>query len=469
MRVLICGDGRVTRSLVKRLGENWQVTLVDKSEEKLAAILQEFENVQKVVSGDASSLVLLDKLKIGDFPYVLALTDSDDVNLTIARHARERGVPHVLSFLNDRKMEEPFFELGVRVVIASTLMAKTILHYLLDPRIKVMPLALGLAEVLEVVASHHVVLVGRTVSEINKEDWRVVGIFRGGRLLFPEPETVIEEEDRLVIVGKLDVFRSVCDYLRCGEPHFPMAYGQSLLVALLPGSDVPSIVREAMHIAQNTKITHVVILCSSDQPGLDEELGTWAQCVDLRVERFEGDPFSRIQEISREENLGLVVIHPFKSSFINRLAKPDLAALAHSLPCPLLVARNTVPYERILVPFNGTPQAERALETAIDLAMQFKAAIAVMVVEEPEMIRGRREEDWGKQILGQARTIAHVFTVEIIEILERGNPVKQVAARSEAFDLLVMSSRTKEKALLSPHVGELIAQDAKCSVLIVTH
>lgn len=470
MRVLICGVGKVTRHLLKRLGENWRITLVDRSEERLNGMVSADYNIDRVKVGDVSSPVTLDEVGLKNFDYVLALTDNDKVNLATCRYAKDQGIIQILALVNEQENQEKFTEIGARTVLGSTMIARKIYNYLQDPRINVTPLTLGPSEVLEVDVAHHFRMVGREASALINPDWRLVAIFRKEELFFPEPRTVIEADDRLVIVGRPDIFKPVCDLLECGHPHFPLAYGQGLMLVLTPGGDHAGLIRESMHLAQNTKVQHLIALCSKEQSGVQDELSSWSNTVDIRLDEVEGDVLRHVQEVTARENCGLVVVHPFEASFFKSLAKPTLVFLAHSLSCPLLVARHTHPYESILVPFNGTPKAELGLEVAVDLARQLDAEVAVAVVEEPDFITGGQDaKKWVDSTMERAREIVHIHKIALREIVRKGNPVREIVEVSKEFNLMVMGSMSKEKTLFTPHVGELMAQEVHCSVLIVTN
>jgi nucleotide-binding universal stress UspA family protein len=88
-------------------------------------------------------------------------------------------------------------------------------------------------------------------------------------------------------------------------------------------------------------------------------------------------------------------------------------------------------------------------------------------VEEPEFIRGVEEEEWAEAVLKRVRELAHIYKFEFEVIIKKGNPVKEVVALAQDFNLMVMGSTTREKGLFSPHVGERMAQDVACSVLII--
>jgi Trk K+ transport system NAD-binding subunit/nucleotide-binding universal stress UspA family protein len=467
MKVLICGAGKVARHLLARLGERWLVTLIDKSEDKLQDLIPKFQNVQKVIAADGSSPVTLDDAGVADFDYVLALTENDKVNLAICDHASSQGVSHLLALVNEEENKERFQKIGARPVLGSTMLAKSIHHYLQDPRINLMSLSLGQAEIMEMDVADHFQVVGKGAASLTDEDWKLVAILRQNEMFFPNPETVIEVGDRLVIVGRPDTFEALCTHLECGVPHFPLGYGPDLLLALLPGSNHEELIKESMHLAQNTKVKSLTVLSSKEEGDIQETLGTWTQTIDIKEVTVEGNVEDYLEEIGSQENYGLMVLHPFEASFFVSLAKPTLISLAHSISCPLLVARQTHPYERILVPFNATSKAELALGVAVDLAHQFGAEVSVAVVEEPEFIRGVEEEEWTETVSKRVRELAHIHKFDFEVIIKKGNPVKEVVALAKDFNLMVMGSTTREKGPFSPHVGEHMAQDVPCSVLIV--
>jgi Trk K+ transport system NAD-binding subunit/nucleotide-binding universal stress UspA family protein len=467
MKVLICGAGKVARHLLSRLGERWHITLIDKSEEKLQDLIPKFHNVQKVIAADGSSPVTLDDAGVADFDYVLALTENDKVNLAICDYAGSQGVNHLLALVNEAENKERFQKIGARPVLGSTLLAKSIHHYLQDPRINLMSLTLGQAEIMELDVSDHFQVVGKGTSSLTSDDWRLVAILRENVMFFPDSETVIEVGDRLVIVGQPDSFKALCIHLDCGVPHFPLGYGPDLLLALLPGSNREELVKESMHLAQNSKVKSLTVLCSQEESDIQQALGTWTQTTDIKVVKVEGEVEDYLEKTGGQENYGVMVVHPFEASFFISLAKPTLISLAHAISCPLLVARQSHPYERILVPFNATSKAELALGVAVDLARQLEAEIAVAVVEEPEFIRGAAEEEWAESVANVVQELAHIHKFDFEVIIKKGNPVKEVVALAKDFNLLVMGSTTRDKGLFSPHVGERMAQDVPCSVLII--
>lgn len=470
MKVLICGAGRVTRELLKRLGESWSVTLLDMSEQRMKLLSPEFTNIQKTVAGDASSPVVLDQAGLAEQDYVLALTNSDEVNKATVGFAKEKGVPQILALVNDPVNLPEFAKLEVRLITAGIMMAKSIYHYLQDPRISVTPLTAGQGEILELQVGPHSWMVGNRAGMVSDANWRLTAIFRDEELLFPDAFTEIKPGDRLIVIGQHDTFKPLCNFLDCGGVHFPLSYGPGLLMVLTAGDrdKQGKILAESLHLAQNVRIRYMTVLCAEEECGIQEELQGWAETLDIRVHKTEGKLVDELKQLGTKQNYGLVVMPPLEKSFFKSLTKTVLVDLAHSLPCPVIFSRGTAPYKRILVPFNATPMAQTALETAMDLARQTQAEVTVVVVQEPEFLHTSKESAWVEEVFKKARDLAHIHKVNLEEVAKTGNPVREITALSKDYNLVVLGSNTKAKDLFSPHVGELLAEKSACSVLIVT-
>lgn len=467
MQVLICGAGRIVVEVLKRLGQSWQVTVIDMNEQRLEKLAKDVEVVKKTVNGDASSSVVLERAGVEKQVYVLAMTGDDRVNLAIAAIAKANKVPHVLSLVHDSEQIPAFHDLGVRTLDLNSMLARTMVHYLQDPQIAVTPLSHGNTEIFEIDVGTTFMAIGKKVKDIEGQSWRVVGIFRDNSLMFPAPDTLVKEQDCLLILGRPDLFQDVCSLLECGRPRFPLAYGQRLTLAVPAKREEQrrACLDEAMQLAQNLGLESMDVAFESTADTLEE-----LEHEMLDIHRHE--PCTRVEanlpDLCHERNIGLVVIPGVKPSVFDLFRPPRFVRLAHRLSCPLLVSRGTAPYASVLVPFDGAPESELALETGCDLARQLEAELTVMFVQEPEFLHQDPGQEQGsaQEVMNQARQRAHIHKVSMQEIVMTGNVVREVAARSGDYDLLVLGSKSSEREWLRPHVGELLIRRAKCSVLL---
>jgi len=470
MNLLVCGAGSVGAELLRRLGEKWRVTLVDKDENRLAAFSKRFEVVVRLVAGDASSPVVLEDAGLADQDYVVALTDCDRVNLALCRFAKEKGLVNILARVSESENVDRFEELGVRPLMLTGMVARNIYQYLQDPRIRVTTVGQGEVELFEVEVVPNLALMGRPASEFRHLEWRIVGVIRKSRLVFPEDDFIFQEGDRVLILGQADMFDEVCGVMECAEPHFPRTYGRSLVVGI---SDrfrdrAPAMVKEAVHLAKNTMVLHIVALCEPEAAKGVEEGKKPGQQFDIRIKTVDRPLLKRVKKTIEAEGAGVVLVAPPPKAMIDTITRPSTIALAYSLPCPLLICRGTQPYENILAAFDGSDLSRLALETALDLALQLDAALTVAVVREPEFLRGERSDDWGERVMKQARELAHIDKVKIKEVILTGNPVQQLTQLAHSYNLLVIGSGPEDKGPFLPHVGELLIRKSPCSVLVLS-
>ncbi|MFW5791629.1 MAG: NAD-binding protein [Desulfohalobiaceae bacterium] len=470
MRLLICGAGSVTRELLNRLGKRWKATVIDVGEDALMDLAARHEIVVKTVTGDPSSPVILDRGDLEAQEYVLALCGDDQVNLAVVRFAREKKIRNILARIHDSGLAPEFQELGARVLPGPALLARNIFHYLQNPTVNVTPLASGLGEVLEMEVTPKLWVHDHRVESLHDQGWRVVGIVRDGSLIFPAPEAIVQAGDKLVILGRPDLMQPVCNRMECGLPHFPLSHGGGMLLCLTDAdaSRQDGVLAEGMHLAQNLQLEQVTVLHEQDSDTVGEQLASWEQSLDLQRRTVSGQVLGHLEEQCRTHRPGLVVIRPFSQSFWKSFITSPLVGLAHTIQRPVLISRNTEPYRRILVPFVASPRAESALEVALDLAGQLDAEVSVVFVDEPEFFHGEDAREHVNSVMRRARKIAHMRQHSLKEIVLEGNPVKEVTREARDFDLMVLGSDTKEKAFFAPHLSELLAQKAPCSVLIIT-
>lgn len=472
MNILICGAGYITEALLKRLGSAWRATLIDKDARRLDLLSNQNESVVRAVAGDASSPVVLEESGIADQDYVLALTGDDRVNLAVARFARESEIKNIMALVYMSENLPRFEEMDVKTIHVTRDVSSTIYRYLQDPRITVTPVAQGRVELMEVEIGPQIQLLGKPYDPVQHSNWRVVGLLRKNNLMAYDMQTVLQRGDRLLILGQADVFRQVCSLIGCDEPHFPRIYGNSLALGMPAGSGLAgeALLKESLHLLRNTKLQQMTAICKDTECVQLTQRIEAPQQVQLDVIETGSKLVSAVRQHCRETNVGLVVLPLLEKAVIDVLAKPVHITLAHSLPCPLMVAKNTHPYERILVPFNGSPIAVTALEAAFDLAAQIDASVTAAVIKEPDFLHGTEEEDpWADGLVTEVRKVALAYKRPVEEVIKTGNPVAEITGMTEFFNLIVIGSTTEEKEFLEPHIGELLVRKSACSALVITH
>lgn len=472
MKIIVCGAGRITDELLKRIGTNWEITLIEKEASKLAPFSNRFPSIARVVAEDASSPVVLQKAGLPEQDCVLAMTNDDSVNLAIARFAREADVKTVLAVVRDPEMLPVFQKLDVWTISMATDAARKAYQFLKDPRIRIVNLGEGEGELLELAVGKQDL--PRLADAAFRQDpqWRMVGIIRENKLLFPDKSAVFEEEDRLLILGKADLYNAFSSRLAENQLHFPRTYGHHMILGLADDAalDVTELLNEAFYVAQGTHIEKIKTVCEKTAADIREALSRWSQSLEIEVIEGDGGLKKRVTRIAEEGDAGLVVIPHKRRSRLQVFFGNDATNLAGALPCPLLLAKLRDPYERLLVPFNGSLSAQRALEIAIDLSRQLDATVSVVIVVEPTYLRGESSATgrWEQQMLKQVREVSRVHKIDVEELVRRGNPVKEIVAAAVDCELLVLGGNLGEAGFFSIDVAGMIVDKAPCSVLLVS-
>ena len=229
MKILILGAGQVGRTAAQHLSreEANEVTVVDHNEEALRD-LQERLEVRTVV-GNAAHPTVLEAAGAAEADVMVALTSSDEVNMmacevafvlfrTPTKIARIRAPEYT-----ERAELFGVDALSVDVFISPerlvTEYVERLIHH--PGTLQVLDFADGKVRLVAVRARRGGPLVGHRLRELPehlpKMEVRVVAIYRAGRNVVPEGDTVIAEDDEVFFLAASDDISRVTSEMRRGD------------------------------------------------------------------------------------------------------------------------------------------------------------------------------------------------------------------------------------------------------------
>ncbi len=232
MKIIILGAGQVGASLAANLAsEANDITVVDTEPERLHN-LQDRLDIRTVV-GEASYPDVLSQAGAEDADMIIAVTNSDETNMiacqvaytlfhTPTKIARVRGV----GYLAHR--EELFAQdsLPVDVLISPEQLVTDYIQRLIEHpgALQVLNFANGLVQLVAVKAYYGGPLVGHALRTLREHmpgvDTRVAAIFRRGKPVIPDGDTVIEVDDEVfIIVAKKHVRAVMSELRRLDKPY----------------------------------------------------------------------------------------------------------------------------------------------------------------------------------------------------------------------------------------------------------
>lgn len=229
MKIVILGAGQVGRTAAYHLSreEANEVTVVDTNEELLRDLQDRLDI--RTVAGNASYPSVLEAAGVGERTVLVALTSSDEVNMmacevaytlfrTNKKIARIRSAEYT-------SRPELFSEeaLSVDVFISPEQLVTEYIERLIryPGALQVLDFAEGRVRLVGLRARQGGLLVGqrlRTLREhIPSTEARVVAIYRAGRSILPEGDTVIEDGDEVFFLAARDDIRRVMSEMRKEE------------------------------------------------------------------------------------------------------------------------------------------------------------------------------------------------------------------------------------------------------------
>jgi trk system potassium uptake protein TrkA len=229
VKILILGAGQVGRTAAQHLSreEANEVTVVDVNEEVLRELQDRLD--VRTVAGNAAHPSVLEAAGAAEAEVLVALTSSDEVNMmacevafalfrTPTKIARIRAAEYT-------SRAELFGSDGLSVdvfISPEQLVTEYVERLIHHPgTLQVLDFADGRVRLVGVRAQRGGLLVGQSLRELArhlpKVEVRVVAIFRDGRCVAPEGDTLLAEGDEVFFLAARDDIRRVMAELRHGE------------------------------------------------------------------------------------------------------------------------------------------------------------------------------------------------------------------------------------------------------------
>jgi trk system potassium uptake protein TrkA len=226
MKIVILGAGQVGRTAAHHLSreEANEVTVVDIDEEILRDLQDRLDI--RTVAGNASYPTVLETAGAAEADIIVALTNSDEVNMMACEVAFTlfRTPTKIARIRSSEYTSHPqlFSEeaLSVDVFISPEQLVTDYVERLIryPGALQVLEFADGKVRLVGVRALRGGLLVGHCLRELpqhlRKLDTRVVAIYRKGRSVSPEGDTVIEDGDEVFFLAASNDIRRVMNEMR---------------------------------------------------------------------------------------------------------------------------------------------------------------------------------------------------------------------------------------------------------------
>ena len=203
-KVMIIGGGKTGFYLAGMLSEfGAAVKIIEKSKDRCHYLSTHLDDVM-ILHGDATDLDLLEEENLDGMDAVVTATGFDEDNLLLALTAKQHKVEDVIAKVSRTSYVEIISAMGIDMALNPLdTTANDIIRYVQSSRTVVSSqLIQGQAEIVEVIATSHMKIIDEPLKNLELPDtFLVAAIHRGNKLIIPTVDTIIREDDRVIIIS----------------------------------------------------------------------------------------------------------------------------------------------------------------------------------------------------------------------------------------------------------------------------
>ncbi len=220
MKIVVVGAGKVGYSLAQRLSQDQHdVYVIEKNGDRIKNLENNLD--VNLVQGNGSSISLLQEIGIADMGMLIAVTDSDEVNMLACMLGKAAGIPKTIARVRDTEYDSGTNasireRLGIDLFINPEMVtAQEIYKVLKTPAaIDVEDFASGAVRLVEFKIRNNLNVTGIPLRKLQlPPNVLVVGIMRGGEMIIPHGGSTLEYLDNVFFLGAKESIDTVEEWL----------------------------------------------------------------------------------------------------------------------------------------------------------------------------------------------------------------------------------------------------------------
>jgi trk system potassium uptake protein TrkA len=223
MKTIVIGAGEVGYHIAERLSrEGNDVTVIEQDPEIRLRVQEELDVL--TLEGSGSSPRVLEEAGVREADLLIAVADIDEVNVTACLLGKEYGVARRIARVrNPDFSESPFLERGKRLGIdllinPNIVVAEEILDLVKTPAAaEVGKFADGKVLMLGIQVSSRAPILDRPLRSLRSfhtsTPFLIVAVLRDGKLILPDGETILQEDDHIYFVSKRESVNAILTLL----------------------------------------------------------------------------------------------------------------------------------------------------------------------------------------------------------------------------------------------------------------
>ncbi|MBN2090076.1 NAD-binding protein [candidate division KSB1 bacterium] len=202
MKIIIIGGGNIVYFLGRMFSsKGYTVVVINRHSEECTQLARKLKST--IIHGDGSDPVILEEAGAYMADVVLAVTSRDQKNLIICQLAKIKfQVPRAMALVDDPDNEDVFQKLGIQAISPSRILSGMIEEKAgLDDIVNLFPLGEGKINITELILHQDSKVIEKSLMEILlPENSLIATILRGENVIIPRGSTLLQENDKLILI-----------------------------------------------------------------------------------------------------------------------------------------------------------------------------------------------------------------------------------------------------------------------------
>ncbi len=450
-KILIISDSKIGHNFVQRAIDTF-------AKDNLYYVIQsnavEFENAPpsrfKFFEFDPTSLYKLSNVLKMEFVQVfIAMKSPMDIEHTIAniRVSKKQLRIIVIDHWTMDLEEHNVVQINTTEILASHLF-----DYLPNVPVVAQNVGLGEGEIMDVLVPFGSSFVYRHVGVIEQKNWRIVGIYRAGKLILPDDRKMIHPNDQLLLVGEPSVLNSVYRAIKREIGQFPQPFGTNLYLFIDMTKDdlreVVYLVDKAIKVHENFSNRLIIKVCNPSNIALLENIKSRrSESIIVDIDYQQSYIEDVVLQDVKQFDIGLVMV----SSFMFEKDKMREILFDANVPILSLSQRSIEKIKDAVIVLNDNKDLEKISTTIFDFSSQMGYNIELLKNEDEES----SEQD---EIIEHYQNLSAIFSKNIHVNFHNDNPIRKLTKRENFLQCLPFTENIlqgKTTTLFSTDIEEL--------------
>ncbi len=450
-KILIISDSKIGHNFIQRAIDTF-------AKDNLYYVIhpnaEEFKNAPasrfKFFEFDPTSLYKLSNVLKMEFVQVfIAMKSPTDVEHTIANI---RVSKKQLRIITVDHWEMDLEKYNVVKINTTEILASHMFDYLPNVPVVAQNVGLGEGEIMDVLVPFGSSFVYRHIGVIEQKNWRIVGIYRGGKLVLPDDRKMIHPNDQLLLVGEPSVLNSVYRAIKREIGQFPQPFGTNLYLFIDmikdESGEIGYLVDKAIAVHEKFNNRLIIKVCNPSNLELLEKIKSRRSeqvVIDIDYQQSYIDDI--VLNDVKQFDVGLIMV----SSYMFAKDKMREILFDTNVPVLSLAKRSIEKIKDTVIVLNDNKDLEKISTTVFDFSSQMGYNIELLKNEVEES----SEQD---EIVEHYQNLSVIFSKNIHVNFHHDNPIRKLSKRENFLQCLPFTEKileSRSSTLFSSDIEEL--------------